>query len=289
MTSIYDQQLDKNDANFVALSPVSFVERSAEVFGDLPAVVHGRRRYNWAQTRERSARLAAALRALGVGRYGTVSVMLHNTPGDGRSALRRAGAERRAQHAEHAARRAAAGLADESLRGCRADHRPRVRTDDARGAAHPEERARSRAGGDRRLRQRIHRRRRIAGDFRVRGAARRARPAAGAHRAAGRVGRHRGELHLGHHGRPEGRRHPPPRRVPECGVQRGHLDHAALSEVPVDAADVPLQRLVLPVDGGDARPAPTCACAASLPPPSSRPCASTGSTTTARRRSCTTC
>ncbi len=80
MTSIYDQQLDKNDANFVALSPVSFVERSAEVFGDLPAVVHGRRRYDWAQTRERSARLAAALRALGVGRYGTVSVMLHNTP-----------------------------------------------------------------------------------------------------------------------------------------------------------------------------------------------------------------
>ena len=47
--SIYDQDLDKNAANFVALSPVSFVERSAEVFGDLPAVVHGARRYNWAQ------------------------------------------------------------------------------------------------------------------------------------------------------------------------------------------------------------------------------------------------
>ena len=38
--SIYDQDLDKNPANFVALSPTSFVERSAEVFGDLPAVVH---------------------------------------------------------------------------------------------------------------------------------------------------------------------------------------------------------------------------------------------------------
>ena len=37
--NIYDQHLDKNPANFVALSPVSFVERSAEVFGDLPAVV----------------------------------------------------------------------------------------------------------------------------------------------------------------------------------------------------------------------------------------------------------
>jgi fatty-acyl-CoA synthase len=50
------------------------------VFGDLPAVIHGRRRYTWAQTRERSARLAAALRALGVAPKGTVSVMLHNTP-----------------------------------------------------------------------------------------------------------------------------------------------------------------------------------------------------------------
>ena len=78
--NIYDQHLDKNAANFCALSPVSFVERSAEVFADLPAVVHGARRYSWAQTRERSARLAAALRALGVGRGSTVSVMLPNTP-----------------------------------------------------------------------------------------------------------------------------------------------------------------------------------------------------------------
>jgi fatty-acyl-CoA synthase len=78
--SIYDQHLDKNTANHAALSPVSFVERSAEVFGDLPAVVHGARRYTWAQVRDRSARLAAALRALGVGQGSTVSVMLPNTP-----------------------------------------------------------------------------------------------------------------------------------------------------------------------------------------------------------------
>jgi fatty-acyl-CoA synthase len=80
MSSIYDQGLGRNEANFVALSPVSFVERSAEVFGDLPAVVHGSRRYTWAQTRERSARLAAALGALGVARGSTVSAMLPNTP-----------------------------------------------------------------------------------------------------------------------------------------------------------------------------------------------------------------
>lgn len=78
--NIYEQDLGKNAANFAALSPVSFVERSAEVFADLPAVVHGQRRYSWLQTRERSARLAAALAALGVVRGSTVSVMLPNTP-----------------------------------------------------------------------------------------------------------------------------------------------------------------------------------------------------------------
>ena len=77
---IYDTGLDRRAANFVALSPVSFVERSAEVFGDLPATVHGRRRFTWVQVRERSARLAAALRSLGVGRGSTVSTMLANTP-----------------------------------------------------------------------------------------------------------------------------------------------------------------------------------------------------------------
>jgi fatty-acyl-CoA synthase len=80
LMSIYDQDLDKNPANYVPLSPVSFLERSGEVFGDLPAVVHGERRYLWRETRERTARLAAALSALGVRRGTTVSVMLANTP-----------------------------------------------------------------------------------------------------------------------------------------------------------------------------------------------------------------
>ena len=80
MTTIYDQGLGKNAANFAAMSPVSFVERSAEVFGDLPALIHGRRRSTWRELRDRSARLAAALRHLGVGRMDTVSVMLPNTP-----------------------------------------------------------------------------------------------------------------------------------------------------------------------------------------------------------------
>jgi fatty-acyl-CoA synthase len=78
--NIYQQHLDRNPANFQALSPVSFVERSAEVFGDLPAVVHGQRRYTWSQCRQRSARLASALLHLGARAGSTVSTMLHNTP-----------------------------------------------------------------------------------------------------------------------------------------------------------------------------------------------------------------
>ncbi len=78
--NIYEQDLGKTPANYVPLSPVSFVERSAEVFGDLESVVHGQRRYRWRETRDRSARLAAALLSFGVGRGTTVSAMLHNTP-----------------------------------------------------------------------------------------------------------------------------------------------------------------------------------------------------------------
>jgi fatty-acyl-CoA synthase len=78
--TIYDQGLEPCAANHVALSPSSFVERSAEVFGDLPAVIHGHRRYDWHTLRDRSARLAAALRSLGVARGSTVSTLLPNTP-----------------------------------------------------------------------------------------------------------------------------------------------------------------------------------------------------------------
>ena len=79
MTPIADADLRPQRANHQALSPLSFVKRSAEVFAGLPAVVHGARRYSWAQTHERSARLAAALQALGVGRGHVVSTLLPNT------------------------------------------------------------------------------------------------------------------------------------------------------------------------------------------------------------------
>lgn len=60
-------------ANYVPLSPISFLERSAKVFGDRVAVVHGNLKYTWAQTRSRCVKLASALTQLGISRGDVVS------------------------------------------------------------------------------------------------------------------------------------------------------------------------------------------------------------------------
>ena len=78
--SPYDLDLDRNAANYVPLSPLGFIARSAAVFPDRPAVVHGRRRYSWAETYARCRRLASALGKRGIGKNDTVAVMATNTP-----------------------------------------------------------------------------------------------------------------------------------------------------------------------------------------------------------------
>jgi fatty-acyl-CoA synthase len=80
MTSIFDQGLQQNAANFAALSPVSFAERAADVFPNRIAVIHGQKRFTWKQTLERSRALAAALKSLGIGKNDCVALMLANTP-----------------------------------------------------------------------------------------------------------------------------------------------------------------------------------------------------------------
>lgn len=80
MASIFDQDLPRNAANFTPLSPLSFLERAAEVYPQRTAVVHGPLRRTWAQTYERCRRLASALQGAGLGRGDTVAVMLPNTP-----------------------------------------------------------------------------------------------------------------------------------------------------------------------------------------------------------------
>ena len=75
----YEIALDRNPANYVPLSPISFLKRSAEVYPDKPAVIHDRV-YSYAEFAERARRLASALTKRGVGLGDTVSVMAANIP-----------------------------------------------------------------------------------------------------------------------------------------------------------------------------------------------------------------
>ncbi|MFJ4458365.1 acyl-CoA synthetase [Pseudomonas sp. NPDC089392] len=78
--SIYAQGLMPAAVNHVALTPLSFIERTAAVYGNYPAVIHGAIRRNWQETYQRCRRLASALVGRGIGRGDTVAVMLPNIP-----------------------------------------------------------------------------------------------------------------------------------------------------------------------------------------------------------------
>ncbi|MCZ2103616.1 MAG: acyl-CoA synthetase [Burkholderiales bacterium] len=79
-TSIFDQHLSRNEANFAPLTPLSFIERTAEVYPERLAIVHGALRQSWSTTYARCRRLASSLRRAGIGKNDTVAVMLPNTP-----------------------------------------------------------------------------------------------------------------------------------------------------------------------------------------------------------------
>ncbi|HKW80776.1 MAG TPA: acyl-CoA synthetase [Casimicrobiaceae bacterium] len=79
-SSPYRHGLDRNPANYAPLSPLSLIARTADAYPQELAVVHGDRRYTWAQTYQRARRLASALSRAGVGPGDTVAVMAANTP-----------------------------------------------------------------------------------------------------------------------------------------------------------------------------------------------------------------
>jgi fatty-acyl-CoA synthase len=80
MTTIYDRDLDRNPANHQPLTPLSLLERAAEVFPYRLAIVHGPLRRSYAEFYARSRRLASALTRQGIGRGDTVAVVAANTP-----------------------------------------------------------------------------------------------------------------------------------------------------------------------------------------------------------------
>jgi fatty-acyl-CoA synthase len=76
----YDRDLDRNPANYTPLTPLSLIARTAYTYPNRLSVIHGDRRYTWAETYARSRRLASALVKAGIGKGDTVAVMAANTP-----------------------------------------------------------------------------------------------------------------------------------------------------------------------------------------------------------------
>lgn len=76
----FETDLAKTPANFVALSPISFIQRTARVYPERTSVIHGAKRFTWGETYARARRLASALVHRGVKPGDTVAVMASNTP-----------------------------------------------------------------------------------------------------------------------------------------------------------------------------------------------------------------
>ncbi|MEC8370831.1 MAG: AMP-binding protein, partial [Pseudomonadota bacterium] len=80
MANKYEQDLDKNAANYVPLSPLTFLRRSAAVYPDHQAVVHGNVSYTYSEAYDRARRLASQLASKGICKNDTVAVLATNVP-----------------------------------------------------------------------------------------------------------------------------------------------------------------------------------------------------------------
>ncbi len=76
----YENNLNKNDANFVPLTPLSFLERAKDIYPNYEALVYESRSYTWTDVYKRCTKFASALEKIGIGEGDTVSVMAFNTP-----------------------------------------------------------------------------------------------------------------------------------------------------------------------------------------------------------------
>jgi fatty-acyl-CoA synthase len=78
--SNYDLGMEQNKANYIPLTPLSFLDRIKDVYPDYEAVVYKSRKYNWKQVYDRCTQFASALTKIGIGEGDTVSIMAANTP-----------------------------------------------------------------------------------------------------------------------------------------------------------------------------------------------------------------
>ena len=76
----YDLGMEQNKANYIPLTPLSFLDRIKDVYPDYEAIVYKQRKYNWKQVYDRCTQFASALTKIGIGEGDTVSIMAANTP-----------------------------------------------------------------------------------------------------------------------------------------------------------------------------------------------------------------
>ena len=78
--SQYDTNLDKNNANYVPLTPLTFIKRAKEIYPNYEAVIYEDRKYSWSEVYKRTVKFASALNKIGIGKGDTVSFLAFNTP-----------------------------------------------------------------------------------------------------------------------------------------------------------------------------------------------------------------
>ena len=76
----YDTNLNKNNANFVPLTPLSFLQRAKDVYPNYEAIIYEERKYTWSDVHKRCLKFASALEKIGVKKGDTVSFLAFNTP-----------------------------------------------------------------------------------------------------------------------------------------------------------------------------------------------------------------
>lgn len=78
--NIYDMDLPKTAANYIPLTPLQFIERTAQVYPERVSIIHGEKQFTWRETYARCRQLASALAGHGIGKGDTVAIMANNTP-----------------------------------------------------------------------------------------------------------------------------------------------------------------------------------------------------------------
>ena len=77
--SHFNKNLDKNSANFIPLTPLSFLKRAKDIYPNYEALIYEDRKYTWKEIYKRCVKFASSLEKIGVKKGDTVSFLAFNT------------------------------------------------------------------------------------------------------------------------------------------------------------------------------------------------------------------